>query len=779
MNPETTNSTKKLFLQGVLRLRLIIHGAVQGMGFRPFVFRLAQELGLMGWVSNSTLGVLVEVEGREETLKSFQARLEKEKPSHSFIQSMETAYLDPAGYKKFEIRESQDTAAKTALVLPDIATCPECFKEIFTPANRRYLYPFTNCTHCGPRYSILEALPYDRRNTTMKHFELCPDCRREYEDPANRRFHAQPNACPACGPHLELWDRQGNVLFIKEDVIPAAARSLSNGGIVALKGLGGFQLMVDARNEEAIRRLRRRKQRDEKPFALMVANMDLVKNYCLVSALEERLLRSSEAPIVLLERKPLKAGTKRTLRLPDLAVNVAPDNPYLGLMLPYTPLHHLLLAEVRVPLVMTSGNLSSEPICIDEFEALQRLKDIAELFLVHDRPIARPVDDSVVRVMAGRPSMLRRSRGYAPLPVSVSKPVPSILAVGGHLKNTVALSRGREVFLSQHIGDLDAALTTRSFEKTILDLENLLGIQPETARCDLHPDYHSTKWAEASGLPVRKVQHHLSHVLSCMAENELSGPALGVAWDGTGYGTDKTVWGGEFFAVRDKRIKRLATFRTFPLPGGDKAVQEPGRAALGLLFELLGKDQFLAKSRPLLGAFSEVQLDFLKVMLDKKINSPVTSSVGRLFDAAASLAGLRHKTNFEGQTAMELEFCLKGVETDLAYRFGLIKPAKTGQPLIIDWGPLFKGLLVDVDKRVSLSVISAKFHNALVEVLVKVAKISKEKRVVLSGGCFQNKYLTERAVRRLAEEGFKPYWHQRVPCNDGGIALGQVVAASR
>ncbi len=784
------------------RLKIVIRGAVQGVGFRPFVYRLATELHLRGWVLNSAQGVFIEVEGATEQLEEFLRRLPRERPPRAFIQSLEHSWLDPVGYTAFEIRHSDESGQKSAFILPDIATCPDCLREIFDPHDRRYRYPFTNCTNCGPRFSIIEALPYDRPNTTMKHFAMCRECQAEYENPTDRRFHAQPNACPRCGPHLELWDRQGTVLATHDDALRQAAQAIRSGQIVAVKGLGGFHLVCDARNDQAVQELRRRKHREEKPFALMYPSLELIKAHCEVSDLEERLLTSPEAPIVLLRRQasPGQASLDVHLRQPpagegeqsrrSLAPSVAPRNPYLGIMLPYTPLHHLLMAELGFPVVATSGNLSDEPICTDEHEALEKLNAIADLFLVHNRPIARHVDDSIVRIVGGRELVLRRARGFAPLPIDLS-PSPSpkgggelpsprrrgagsdvktILSVGAHLKNTIALSVGTNVFISQHIGDLETSEAFRAFQRVIADFERLYEAQPSVIAHDLHPDYLSTKYAQQRDLRKVGVQHHWAHVLSCMAENELDGPVLGISWDGTGYGLDGTIWGGEFLLATRENFRRVAHLRTFRLPGGEQAIREPRRSALGALYELYGDALFTMKELAPMRAFSERELEILRTMLQKNLNSPQTSSAGRLFDAVASIVGLRQISRFEGQAAMELEFALHGIETDERYEFSLSEET-------LDWGPTLRALLSDVRESVSVGKIAAKFHNTLVEMTVAVARRVGEERVVLTGGCFQNKYLTERAIARLREEGFRVYWHQRIPPNDGGIALGQIVAA--
>ncbi len=754
------------------RLRVAVRGAVQGVGFRPFVYRLARQLDLTGWVLNSSQGVFLEVEGPPDRLETFFQRLQREKPRHAVIHSLDAVYLDPAGYVDFVIRESQDEGEKTVLILPDIATCPDCLREVFDPTNRRYRYPFTNCTNCGPRYSIILALPYDRPNTTMRGFSMCEECRAEYENPLDRRFHAQPNACPHCGPHLELWDPAGRRLASHDEALRAAAQALREGAILAVKGLGGFHLMVDARNQDAVLRLRQRKARGAKPFALMYPDVDMVKAHCHLSLVEEGLLTSPEAPIVLLRRRktPLAQGQAH---LPADAV--APDNPYLGVMLPYTPLHHLLLQDLGFPVVATSGNRSEEPICTDEHEALERLAGMADLFLVHNRPIARHVDDSVVCVVQGRPLVLRRARGYAPLPVFLERPLPPALAVGGHLKNTVAVTVDRQVVLSQHIGDLETEPAYRAFRQVLHDLQRLYQVRPQRVACDAHPDYLSTHFARRTGLPVTPVQHHYAHILACMAENHLDAPVLGVAWDGTGYGPDGTVWGGEFLVVAGATYRRVAHFRTFPLPGGEKAIREPRRTALGLLYEMLGNEVLTREDLPPLRVFSETERRVLQRMLAHGLNTPRTSSAGRLFDVVASLLNLCQVMQFEGQAAMALEFALP---EDAAQHPAYPLPLRDvdGETWVVDWEPLFQALLEDLARGESPGAIAARFHNALVEAIVAVARRVGLERVVLSGGCFQNRYLLAQSVVKLERAGFRPYWPQRIPPNDGGIALGQAVA---
>ncbi len=762
-----------------------IRGAVQGVGFRPFVYRLAGELSLPGWVINSAAGVVVEVEGRAETLQQFLVRLERERPPRAVVQGVEPCWLDPVGFERFEIRHSEDGDRRT-LILPDIAPCDDCLRELRDPADRRSRYPFINCTNCGPRFTIIEDLPYDRPLTTMRRFRMCPACQAEYDDPRDRRFHAQPNACPACGPRLQLWAIDGRCLYEADEALRFAARAIAQGLIVAVKGVGGFHLVVDARHDAAVARLREAKGREEKPFAIMAPDLDAARRECEVGPLDARLLTSPEAPIVLMDRR---AGG-------SVAAAVAPRNPTLGLMLPSTPLHHLLLAELGHPVVATSGNRADEPICTDEHEALARLAGLADLFLVHDRPIARHVDDSIVRVVLGRELMIRRARGYAPLPITLRPSghldhgagdgVPSVLGVGAHLKNTVAISVGHDVFVSQHIGDLETPQASRAFEHVIADFERMYQVSPGQIACDLHPDYLSTAFARAAGTPLLPVQHHVAHVLSCMAENEQEPPLLGVAWDGTGYGEDGRIWGGEWFEVTEARVRRVATLSPFGLPGGDAAVRDPRRSAAALLFALRGAEAFALDDLAPIAALSPGERRALRQMLERGVNTPLTSSAGRLFDGVASLLNVRHRVAYEGQAAAELEWMARSGRPGQSYPFAIhegdVQAAGDNDgdvPAEVDWGPMLEGLVGDLRAGAAAADLARRFHDTLAEMIVGVASRQGLERVALSGGCFQNRYLTERAVARLREEGFRPFWHQRIPPNDGGIALGQVVGALR
>lgn len=746
------------------RARIEIQGAVQGVGFRPFVYRLAAGLGLTGWVINDARGVFIEVEGSESDLDAFVRRLRHERPALAQIHSLDVHRPLPAvGYESFTIRHSDDQGAKSALVLPDVATCPDCLAELVAPADRRHGYAFTNCTNCGPRFSIITALPYDRPNTTMHGFTMCPRCQGEYDSPDDRRFHAQPNACPVCGPQLELWSANGEVLARRDEALAGAAQALREGVIVAVKGIGGFLLMADARNEEAIAKLRRLKPRLDKPFAVMAGDMEQARQLCTVEPAAEALLLSTEAPIVLLPRR----------QDAPIAATVAPGNPNIGVMLPYAPLHHLLLRAVGSPVVATSGNLADEPICTDEREAVQRLGRLADRLLVHDRPIARHVDDSVAWVIEGESRLLRRARGFAPLPTLARRDLPTLLAVGAHLKNAIALSVGRQVFISQHIGDLETTEAMGAFERVIADLQRMYATRPDAIAHDLHPDYLSTRWAEQQGLPLVGVQHHHAHLAACLADNGSEAPALGVTWDGTGYGPDGTVWGGEFLLGDATGYRRVAHLRSFRLPGGETAVREPRRSAWGLLWEM-GLPVLEANELAPLSDFCASDRHMLAQMLERGLNSPATTSAGRLFDGVAALIGLRQTTTYEGQAAMELEFACDPSVGD-AYELSL---RENSGSLVLDWQPMLEALLVDLHRGVAPGVMAVRFHNGLADAIVRVAQAIGTARVALSGGCFQNRRLTESVARRLGAAGFEVLLHRQTPPNDGCIALGQIMVAA-
>ncbi|HEY3251624.1 MAG TPA: carbamoyltransferase HypF, partial [Ignavibacteria bacterium] len=661
----------------IKRAKIAIHGVVQGVGFRPFVYRLAKELNVKGWIVNSTQGVFIDAEGYNGNIEKFLSRLKTDKPKNSFIQSFEHTFLDPAGFDEFEIKESNDSGSKTALVLPDIATCDDCLKEIFDPSNRRYLYPFTNCTNCGPRFSIIKSLPYDRKNTTMSEFEMCPECLAEYTNPLDRRFHAEPTACPNCGPHVELTDNKGSLIASKHEAVQKAAELIKSGKIIALKGIGGYQLLCNATNPEVIKLLRQRKHRSEKPFALMFPDLKSIKKECEVSNLEEKLITASETPIVLLKKRRGNGSV--------VSLEAAVDNPYLGIMLSCSPLHHILMHELNFPIIATSGNVSEEPICIDEETAFEKLGGIADYFLVHKRKILRHEDDSITRIAAGREMIIRRARGYAPLPILINGINQSVLAAGAHLKNTIAVNNNNNVFISQHVGDLENTESITAFKNVINDLESFYEIKPAEIVCDLHPDYISTKFAKGLNQNTQQVQHHYAHVLSCMAENNIDGNVLGVSWDGTGYGTDGTIWGSEFLISEGRNFKRAANLQPFKLPGGEKAIHEIWRIGFALLYDVYGSDAYKYFTH------DEKALKLMEQMLEKNINSPVTTSMGRLFDGVASILNIRQEANYEAQGAMDLEFAADGLRIDDFFNFKVAK--NNDNTFIINWHTIVKEIV--------------------------------------------------------------------------------------
>jgi len=638
---------KNTRVQATSLLKIRVEGVVQGVGFRPFIYRLAREHNLDGWVCNTSGGVEIEVEGQDETLQDFLRCLESEAPDAARIEKVTAAFHSPRGYAGFSINRSLPRDNEYQLISPDIATCDDCRREIFSDDDRRYLYPFTNCTNCGPRFTIIENIPYDRAKTTMRNFRMCPECRGEYDNPLDRRFHAQPNACPVCGPTLELVDKDGNPIA-EPHPVRAAANLLKSGKILAIKGLGGFHLACDATNERAVSLLRARKKRPSKPLAVMVATSEEIKKHCLVSGEEEELLRSPECPIVLLEWKSETS---------NIVPGTAPNLKHLGVMLPYTPLHHIMLNEARVPLVMTSGNISEEPIARDKDEALSKLKGIADFFLLHNRDIYSRYDDSVCTVEDIGIQIARRARGYAPYPILLPFKARQILACGAELKNTFCLTRENHAFLSQHIGDMENVETCEHFFDTIELYKKLFKIEPEIIACDMHPDYLSTRYAleaaERRGIEPVRVQHHHAHIISCLSDNNTEEPAIGVALDGTGYGTDGTIWGGEFLLVDRGEFRRLGHLESVPLPGGAAAIRRPYRMALSYLYTLLG-DSYPLQGLPVRN-IDAAEHNLLKKQISQRINSPMTSSAGRCFDAAAALLGVRKEVDYEAQAAVELE----------------------------------------------------------------------------------------------------------------------------
>jgi hydrogenase maturation protein HypF len=746
------------------RVRVRISGLVQGVGFRPFLHRRATALGLSGWAMNTTEGVAVEVEGRPDRIEALLDAIRRSPPPGAVVTAVEVTEAATRAESGFVIRASEAHGARTARIPIDLAPCAQCLAELFGPADRRWRYPFINCTACGPRFSLIEDMPYDRPRTAMRGFAMCALCLAEYEDPASRRFHAVPNACPICGPRLRLLDAEGVLIALEDPALRRAGEALAGGAIVAVKGVGGFHLFADARSDVAVKRLRERKRRPAKPFAVMFPSLDGVQSACRLDADEAALLWGPERPIVLVKRGEA-----------PIANAVAPGNPLIGAMLPYSPLHHLLMADLGFPVIATSGNLSDEPIAIDEAAALARLGAVADLFLTHDRPIVRPVEDSVVRVVCGRPLMIRRSRGYAPSPIAFDGLAPGIAGVGGHLKTTVAVTTGEGVVVWPHIGDLETLEARESHARAVDDMARLGDVQLRVLACDQHPDYASRHLAEGRSEPCRGVQHHVAHVAACLADNGVRPPALGVAWDGAGYGPDETLWGGEFLQLSPNGWRRAAHLRRFRLPGGTAAMREPRRSALGLLFQLYGERVLEMEDLAPVASFTKAERRTLGAMLARNVNAPETSSVGRLFDAVAALAGLRQVASYEGEAACALEWAAAQRSRE-AYAFPLL--AADDEILTIDWAPALEAILADVRSGAEAGDISAALHAGLTASIVAVAERVGEPRVALTGGCFQNARLAEGAVSALRSAGFEPLWHRQVPPNDGGLALGQAVWAA-
>ncbi len=749
--------------------RIEVNGIVQGVGFRPFIYTLARRHGLAGEVSNTSAGVVILVEGPGAAIDAFAADLVKDPPPLAHIVDVSRQTVPATGTTTFTIARSTAAAARSTLISPDVSICDDCRRELFDPGDRRYQYPFINCTNCGPRYTIIDDIPYDRPRTSMKYFEMCPQCRKEYDDPLNRRFHAQPNACAACGPRVALFDRSRR-RFTGVDPIQETARRLKSGRIVAIKGLGGFHLAVDAENPAAVRCLRSRKQREEKPFALMARNIAHIRKFARCDAAEEALLTGIQRPIVLLRKREPN----------PIAADVAPDNRYFGVMLPYTPLHYLLLDHGFTALVMTSGNMSEEPIAIDNDEAFRRLDAMADDFLVHDREIYLRSDDSIVRRAAGETRLIRRSRGYVPVPVFLRQKVPAVLACGAELKNTVCLTRGNQAFLSQHIGDLENAASEEFFRFTIGHMQRILEITPEILAYDLHPDYLSSRWALAQeGARKLTVQHHHAHIVSAMAENRIDGPVIGLAFDGTGYGTDGAIWGGEVLVADERRFDRAAHLAYVPMPGSAAAIKQPWRMGLSYLHAAYGEEVENLRL-PFLAGIDAARATTIREMIQKRINSPATSSLGRLFDGVAAIIGLRQEVAFEGQAAMELEM-IAAAAADHPYDFSW-EPGAAGAPLQIATAPIIRGVVEDLKQGTAPALISARFHSTLAclfaDLCDQLRKDTDLARVVLSGGVFQNAVLLTKLVRALEDKKFKVYAHKQVPTNDGGLSLGQAVIAA-
>jgi [NiFe] hydrogenase maturation protein HypF len=753
------------------RVQILVRGIVQGVGFRPFIFSQAKRRALKGQVLNNTTGVLIDVEGEMSAIGQFIDAIKSSPPPLSVIESVERLdNLTPANYDDFRIVESDAAGEKFVPISADIATCNDCLKELFDPQDRRYRYPFINCTNCGPRFTIIEDVPYDREQTTMREFAMCEACRAEYENPLDRRFHAEPTACPACGPRVFLADENGcEITFdpaVDEDTLARTRSLLLAGQVVAIKGIGGFHLACDALNAEAVERLRQRKYREDKPFALMAASIDLIREHCIVSDAEAELLSSDRRPIVLLARKLDSI----------IPLAVAPGVTTLGFMLPYSPLHYLLLENLDRPLVMTSGNLSDEPICYEDGDAHARLGKIAESLLLHDRRIHMRADDSVARVFQGRAMILRRSRGYAPAPIRCGFQFErEILACGAELKNTFCLTHEHYAFISHHIGDLENLETLRSFEHGIAHFKQLFNLHPEAVAYDLHPEYLSTKYALALDEIETKigVQHHHAHIASCMADNDVQGAVIGVAMDGLGFGTDGRFWGGEFFVADFTDAERIAHLDYVPMPGGARAIREPWRMAAVYLHRAMG-DEFLNLDLPFVRRLDRRAWTTLQRMAETGTNSPQTSSMGRLFDAVSSLLGLRNAVNFEGQAAIELE-AIADRSSTAGYEFDIAAG-------IIKAEAVIRHAVEDLLDGAAIESVSAKFHLGVARLISSIACKAREQhrlnRVALSGGVFQNMLLLEQTCRMLIANGFEVFTHHRVPPNDGGISLGQAAVAN-
>jgi len=765
------------------RRHIHVRGIVQGVGFRPFVYKLAKSLDLTGFVFNSSSGVTIEIEGGAAAIRAFIDSLELDRPQLAEILELTVSEMPAGGRTGFDILESREELGEFALVSPDAGTCDACWRDFGDPSNRRFGYPFTNCTHCGPRYTILQDIPYDRPKTTMSSFIMCKACKAEYDDPADRRFHAQPNACAVCGPSLCLvasGASPADCSFLEKDPLPAiriARQFLLEGKIVAVKGLGGFLLACDARNAAAVTELRKRKRRPDKPFALMARDLQAIRSICTVSPADAAALQHLRRPIVVLPR--LSSEGPAMGGLPDV---LAPGNNTLGMMLPYTPLHYLLFSDSPesgpefVALVMTSGNLSEEPIVVSNTEALLRLSSIADWYLLHNRDIATRVDDSVVRIFERRERVLRRSRGFVPQTIDLEMELEQVLAVGAELKNTFCLTRGKHAILSQHIGDLENYDTMRFFEETLEKMKHLFKVSPRAIAHDLHPGYRSTRMALASSIDRRfAVQHHHAHIVSCMAENHLRGKVIGVAMDGTGLGTDGTIWGGEFLVADLTGFERRAHLRTVPLPGGDAAVRQPWRMALSYLRDSFGSQ--IPDDVTCFRTVPTMQFNLVDTMLSRRIQTVQTSSCGRLFDAVAALLGMGSKVTFEGQAAIALEMAVDRSVTD-RYEYDL----QQGEPIIVDLRQIIMAIVRDIARGRPLNEISACFHNtlsaAVIEVCCSIRRSDGLDRVCLSGGVFQNHILLGLTAVELRRLGFGVFLHAMVPANDGGISLGQAVIAN-
>lgn len=746
--------------------RVEIKGIVQGVGFRPYIFGLARRFQLKGEIANTSGGVVIHVEGPRENMHHFLDDMVKNPPPLAHITDILVYQEIFEGFKSFSIVQSRSATSASTLISPDMGVCEDCLRELFDPSDRRFGYPFINCTNCGPRYTIIRDIPYDRPQTSMKHFMMCEHCQAEYDNPHDRRFHAQPNACSLCGPRVFLCDRTGKIIHTR-DSIEKAGRYLLSGKIVAVKGIGGFHLAVDARNDTALTKLRNRKHREEKPFALMADRVEKIKAFAHVGPEDEKLLELPNRPIVILEKK-----------FPNnISRQVSPRNRYFGVMLAYTPLHYLLLHKTGVPLVMTSGNMPEEPIAINNDEAIDRLGKIADYFLMHDRDIYLRSDDSIVRNMAGGTRIFRRSRGYVPTPVFINKKVSQVLACGAELKNTICLTKNDTAFLSQHIGDLENLSTLDFFKMTIDHMKRIIKVVPEIIACDLHPDYLSTRYAlEQKDLPVIQIQHHHAHIAACMAENRNNGPVIGLAFDGTGYGADGTIWGGEILIAEEHAFHRAAHLSGVSMPGGTMAIKEPWRMAVSYLYDVYGEN-LQNLDIPFIRNLGKNKIEILTKMIQQKINSPKTSSLGRLFDGVAALIGMRDRTAFEGQPAMELEMAARWPVQQF-YDYGWT----SRDDHVLSLEPIIKGIVNDLENGVPISEISGKFHHTLIQMFSKICCVIRNSTnintAVLSGGSFQNNLLLTGLIENLNTLDFKVLTHRQVPPNDANLSLGQAIVAA-
>jgi len=770
--------------------RLEISGVVQGVGFRPFLFGLAHTHGLAGQVSNTAEGVVAMVEGPGPAVADFIRDISEKSPRLSMVSGIKSEELSPRGFLSFDIVKSHESNLRNTLISPDVSICDDCLAEMRNPLDRRFEYPFINCTNCGPRYTIIQDVPYDRPKTSMKVFQMCGECQGEYDNPLDRRFHAQPNACPVCGPRVYLTDPKGQRLDKDPgDALKKAAAFLKQGKILAVKGLGGFHLAVDASNTPAVERLRQKKNRPDKPFALMAVSSSVLSDHVHVDEKERRLLYSYHRPIVLLEKKINEKSREHS----GLSLSVAPSNNCLGVMLPYAPLHYLLLEKGPDILVMTSGNRSGEPLSIDNDDALEGFAHIADYFLFHDRDIYFRADDSIARIQAGKMRFIRRSRGYAPLPIGLDRRMPPVLGCGGGLKSTICLTRNKNAFLSQHIGDLDNHKVYEFYTQTIDHMEKILGVEPSIIAHDLHPGYMSTDYARSlanSSIVCVPVQHHHAHAVSCMGENHIDEPVIALTLDGTGLGTDGHIWGGEILTCTHDRFSRRAQLSYLHMPGGDAAVLEPWRMAAAVLFKAFGRS-FLDLELPFIRAMDTEKLSFLCQMMEKNLNSPLTSSAGRLFDAVSSLLGICHFISHESQAAMELEYIATGFDDrggeksgrEKRYSFDLIETRNDDFPYyVVDMMPCIREIVQEVKQGEPSGGISHGFHMTLVDGFVAAAlRVGRDtgiKKAVLSGGVFNNNIVLNHTIIELEKKGFAVYTHTRVPTGDGGIPLGQVLVAA-